>query len=252
MVHRRAHRNCENASRVIKTGMRKNILVTGKPRSGKSTLLNKLIENVVQKAGFVTKEIRENGERIAFEIETHSGERKIFCDTRVETPYKVSRYFVSLPALEEMLSKVSSWQEGDLLYLDEIGQMQLLSEKFKEFVVTYLDAANTCIATISYIYEDEFTKRIKERDDVILVEISEEDREEKEAFLCQLLKKIEKARRYVAEPERFTQNGDTVELRSEHGTRALVHNGNKWKCSCDFFDEHQICSHVIATEEVTG
>lgn len=230
--------------------MQKNILVTGKPKSGKSTLLGKLIEAIEPKTGFVTKEIRENGERVAFEIETSKGEKGILCDSRVETPHKISRYFVNIPNLEEILPSVTSFNKNDLLYLDEIGQMQLLSDKFKEFVLAYLDAPNTCLATISYIYEDEFTKRLKERDDVIFVEISEEDREEKEIFISQLLYKIEKAKGYIANPERFTKKGSSIELRSKHGIRTLFLVEKGWECDCDFYKEYKICSHVIAVREL--
>lgn len=47
-----------------------NILITGLPQSGKTTLLKTLLENYPQKTGFFTNEIRENGTRTGFEIET--------------------------------------------------------------------------------------------------------------------------------------------------------------------------------------
>jgi len=39
------------------------------PRSGKATLLKNIISKVEDKIGFVTHELRKNGERIGFEIE---------------------------------------------------------------------------------------------------------------------------------------------------------------------------------------
>ena len=39
------------------------------PKSGKSTFLKKLISNFENKVGFVTNEIREDDEKIGFEIE---------------------------------------------------------------------------------------------------------------------------------------------------------------------------------------
>jgi len=47
-----------------------NILITGLPQSGKTTLLKSLLKNHPQKTGFFTHEMRENGTRTGFEIET--------------------------------------------------------------------------------------------------------------------------------------------------------------------------------------
>ena len=46
--------------------MQKNILITGKPKSGKSTILEKVIFGIPDKVGFITKEIRANGQRTGF------------------------------------------------------------------------------------------------------------------------------------------------------------------------------------------
>ncbi len=229
--------------------MQKNILITGLPKSGKSSLLNKVIGEIPNKVGFVTKEIRVNGERVGFEIETHLGEKAVLSHIDFETPYKVSRYFVDVDALESVIPKVSGFGEKDILYLDEIGQMQAFSEKFKRLALSFLDSKNTCLATLSAVYEDDFIKSIKRRDDIILVSITETDREEKEKFVRQLLRKIEKAKKYLSEPERFTRDGKNIVLKSEHATRTLVPQGDTWACDCDFYGKNAVCSHVIATNE---
>jgi nucleoside-triphosphatase THEP1 len=230
--------------------MQKNILITGKPKSGKSTLLKKLISTIPHKVGLITNEILGEHGRVGFEIETYSGHKTVLAHVDFETQHRVSKYFVNIESLESMLPEISRFESSDLLYLDEIGQMQLFSEKFKELILQYLDSQNTCLATISYVFEDDFTKSIKERDDILLVEISVETREEKEKFITQLLKKIEKAKGYVSEPERFTISDSKVELKSEHGIRTLTFTNGEWNCDCDFYRKYSICSHVIATKEV--
>lgn len=230
--------------------MRKNILITGTPRSGKSTLLRKLICHIPNAVGLVTNEILDGDGRIGFEMETHAQDKAILAHKDFGTPYKVSKYSVDVRNLDSLLPQVSGFSEDSLLYLDEIGQMQLFSEEFRRVALIYLDAPNTCIITISYIYEDTFTKEIKERNDVILVEISAETRKEKEEFISQLIKKIEKAKKYIAEPERFTIKGPIVQLKSEHASRNLLFKDSRWTCSCDFFNQYEICSHTIATEEI--
>ena len=129
--------------------------------------------------------------------------------------------------------------------------MQLFSENFKKKALEFLNSTNTCIATVTSVYEDDFTKAIKARNDVIIIEISSENRESKLEFARVLLKKIEKAKRYVSEPERFWFKDNTsVTLQSEHNLRKLFYADNAWHCKCDFFRSYAICSHVIAVEEI--
>lgn len=230
--------------------MQKNIVITGEPKSGKSTLLWNVMCDISNKVGIVTKELRDNNTRVGFELETHTGEKALLAHVEKVTPYKVAKYFVDVPSLESILPNISSFGKEDILYLDEIGQMQLLSEQFKDAALRFFNSPNTCLATITSVYEDGFTRSVKNRDDIILVEITPRNREEKMIFILMLLKKIEKARRYVVNAERFTiQDNDTVLFKSEHDTRKLFHQNKHWNCSCDFFNQYKICSHSIATEE---
>jgi nucleoside-triphosphatase THEP1 len=230
--------------------MKKNILITGVPRSGKSTLLRKLISNVPNKVGLVTNEMLIDRVRVGFETETHLGNKATLAHIDFITPNQVSKYFVNVENLENLIPEVLGFKKNDILYLDEIGQMQLFSEKFKELVLRYLNSENTCTATLSYMFENDFTKDIKERDDVILVKLSPENRNEKEIFVIALLKKIQKAKLYAQEPDKFIRKGKFIVLHSEHGIRTLTAQNGKWKCDCDFYKENQICSHVIATSEL--
>jgi nucleoside-triphosphatase len=229
--------------------MRKNILITGMPRSGKSTLLNKIIKQFKNKVGFVTNEVRKDGERIGFEIETNTGEKSSLANVNFKTNLKVSRYFVDIENLDLMTSKVEDFEKDDLLFLDEIGQMELFSEKFKVLVEKYLDSTNLCVATLSKIYSDEFIETIKRRKDILLIELTEENRDEKEKYLEILLRKILKAKRYVSEPNRFSIKGDKVRIVTDHRIRLLARHTAGWICNCEFFKENNLCSHVIALEE---
>ena len=97
------------------------------------------------------------------------------------------RYFVNLKNLELIIPEILQFKEKDLLYMDEIGQMELFSEKFKELVLKFLDSENISILTISNVFKDDFIENIRKRDDIILIEISKENREEQKKFILQLL-----------------------------------------------------------------
>ena len=133
----------------------------------------------------------------------------------------------------------------------KLVRCSFFSKEFKKTTLQFLDTPNTCITTLTSVYADDFTGNIKKRDDIILVEITKENRGEKEIFVHALLKKIEKARKYLSEPERFTVKDSKAELKSEHALRRLTYRDGEWNCNCDFFSQHTICSHSIAVKEFT-
>lgn len=176
--------------------MKKNIIITGMPRSGKSTLLKKVLSGYKEKVGFVTNEILEGGQRVGFEVETNAGEKTVLASVNFNTGFKVARYFVNIENLDRIISRVAKFEVDDLLYLDEIGQMQLFSENFRDLALKYLDASNICVATLSKVYEDDFTRQIKGRDDAVVVEITEDNRDSVEAYLKDLIDKLLEIKTY--------------------------------------------------------
>ena len=167
--------------------MQKNILITGKPKSGKSTLLQKIIKTIPNKIGFVTPEIRENGERVGFTIETSDGGKFTLAHVNFETPHKVSKYFVDIPSFEKGIEVISNFNDSHFLYIDEIGQAQLFSDNFKDLVLNYFNSSNKCLVTLTCVYEDGFISEIKKRDDVTIIEITPENREEQEKNIIRLI-----------------------------------------------------------------
>ncbi|MDJ0755989.1 MAG: hypothetical protein QNJ45_20850 [Ardenticatenaceae bacterium] len=68
-----------------------------------------------------------------------------------------------------------------------------------------------------------------------------------------LIGKIEKAKIYASEPERFRFTALDVQLSGDNGTvhRVAFDNG-KWTCDCNFFRTRGFCSHTMAIERVLG
>ena len=157
--------------------MNKKIPITGLPKSGKSTLLHKIINQLSNKTGFVTQEMRENGERTGFKIITSHNDEAILASTKFQSPITVGRYFVKAENMESLLPSIQSFNATDVLYIDEIGQMQLFSETFKTLVTSYLNANNLFIGTLSKVYSNHFTDQIIARKDIELVEVTPENRE---------------------------------------------------------------------------
>jgi nucleoside-triphosphatase len=229
--------------------MKKNILLTGLPQSGKSSLLANVIAAHENKVGFVTKEILKNGRRVGFRVETSLDEKITLASVTFKTELIVSKYGVDLGALKAVLPDLQRFKQNDLLFLDEVGEMQLSSPEFRDLVITYLGSPNTCVMTISKIFDDEFIEQIKKREDVIVMELSPGNRGSMALYLKGLLSKILKANKYLQDPTRFLIDGNSAMIDTDHATRRLIKKDGFWICGCGFFRENRICSHTIATEE---
>ena len=155
-----------------------NILLTGEPHAGKSTLLDRIVNDIDSKLGFVTTEVSENGTRTGFELVSALGSRALFASIDSPSEIRVSRYGVNLDTLNSFIAELPPVKEGQLLYIDEIGQMELYSEQFKNLVQGYLDSSNPFVGTLSSVYHDGFTDSLRQRTDVDIVEVTPENRDE--------------------------------------------------------------------------
>lgn len=167
------------------------ILLTGEPGVGKSTLLSSVIEAFENKQGFVTTEKRTNGIRTSFEMTASNGESFVLCSVDSPSTVRVSRYGVNVQELEQFVNKLPSIEAGKLVYLDEIGQMQLYSEAYKKVITEYLCLQNPVIGTLSKIYNDEFTNQLRTRSDIEIIEVTLENRDElKEKLIDRITKHV--------------------------------------------------------------
>ena len=155
-----------------------NILLTGPPRSGKSTLIEKVIKRVKRPAtGFFTRELREEGKRVGFLIETVDGKTGLLAHKNIKSNYRVGKYKVNIEDLDQIaVPSMLPSTDDQLVVIDEIGKMECFSHFFKEPLLRALSAENQVIGSIA-LKGDRFIQTIKNRDDVILVAISENTRD---------------------------------------------------------------------------
>ncbi|MFW6056493.1 MAG: nucleoside-triphosphatase, partial [Chloroflexota bacterium] len=110
------------------------LLLTGRPGSGKTTVIRKALEGTPVKAGgFLTEEMRGNSVRTGFRIETLDGKRGVLARRDAHNnPPRVGSYSVdtsvmvdiAVPALREAANS------ADLAVIDEIGKMEMLCPAF--------------------------------------------------------------------------------------------------------------------------
>ncbi len=162
--------------------MPKNMLLTGIPGIGKTTLIRNVLSLLGRESatGFYTEEIREQGTRRGFRIRTLSGDEGILAHIDVKSPYRVSKYGVNVLEFERVAIPAITGGSGAtarIVVIDEIGKMECFSEAFKKSVVAALDSDKTVLATIA-LHGDAFVESLKKRPDVTLIRITETNRDQ--------------------------------------------------------------------------
>jgi nucleoside-triphosphatase len=163
--------------------MRKNLLITGRPRVGKTTLVKRCAALLGSEAGgFFTEEISGNGVRgrLGFALITLSGKREIFAHVDFkEMEHTLGRYGIDIRVMEKcgvpaILDAISS---KSWVLVDEIGKMEEESAAFKEALLEALDSPKRVVATIRE-RDSAYSRMIKERKDVELIRLIAATREE--------------------------------------------------------------------------
>ena len=167
-----------------------NILLQGDPGVGKTTLLCTIADSISyrQIGGFFTREIREKGVRVGFRIDTFDNQSGILSHVKYTSGPRVGKYRVDVTAFEEIgvQALVKALEKADVILIDEIGKMELYSEKFKEAVLRCLDSPKPLVATVmsrSYPFVD----RLKAREDVELIKVTFENRNQ---LVDELIRKL--------------------------------------------------------------
>ena len=169
--------------------VKKNLLITGLPGVGKTTLIRRLYEALKEfhPIGFYTAEIREEGVRKGFELVTLEGKRRVLSHVDIKSRYRVGRYKVDVSGFEDFLDGISFFDpSSNMMMVDEIGKMECLSDKFEKILKKILDSEKWVIATIA-LKGSGLIAGVKQRQDIKLFEITQNNRD---VLFSEILKEI--------------------------------------------------------------
>jgi nucleoside-triphosphatase len=153
----------------------RHILITGMPGTGKTTLIISFVARLPgTKTGFFTREIREDGVRKGFLIETLDGRTAPLADSTMTLGPRIGKYRVSVRSIDEV-AVPALFSPADVIIVDEIGKMECVSGVFVKAVEKILDGDALVVATIAK-RGSALIEEIKSRSNTILYEVTPTNR----------------------------------------------------------------------------
>jgi nucleoside-triphosphatase len=188
--------------------MKRVYLLTGSPGTGKTSLIkaaladfqshdttvgtgiaggNKAIDTnspIVafkkRAGGFYTEELRsEKGDRYGFRLVTLDGKSGTLAHIRFKTTDRVGKYGVDTKVLDELgVAAINDAVANcDVIVIDEIGRMELSSEKFKEAVLNAIESGKKVLGTVMLNHHP-FADSVKRRLEVELIPVMRTNNEQ--------------------------------------------------------------------------
>jgi nucleoside-triphosphatase len=148
------------------------MLLTGAPGVGKTTVLIKTADALkaqgVSVGGMISREAREGNARVGFEItDLTNNKRGWLAHVNQKVGPQVGKYRVNLQDLENIGAKaiVEAVEKCAVVAVDEIGPMELFSQRFKQAVKQALDSRKLVLAVVHAKAKDPLINEAKQRED---------------------------------------------------------------------------------------
>ena len=157
----------------------KHVLIVGRPGVGKTTLMAHLTQSLRHRPidGFLTEEYREEGERLGFWLSPLDGRQVLLAHRRLGSGSRVGPYRVNVSVLEEVAVPIiqRGIRHAFVLFLDELGKMELRSKAFEETVQQAFDHGPSIVATAG-VSPLPFLEALKRRRDVEIIPLTSANR----------------------------------------------------------------------------
>lgn len=155
--------------------------ITGMPSVGKTQTLIKIIGSLEKSGyaveGMITKPIIKKKKHVGFYvIDWQTKEKEIFAHIDFEAKETVGEYGVDITALDKVgipaIEKAIINDDIDVIVIDEIGKMEMLSERFCEVVIDALDSDKPIMITLHKKSRTPLLQDVRRRDDIRILEVT--------------------------------------------------------------------------------
>jgi nucleoside-triphosphatase len=160
------------------------LLLAGNPGVGKTTVLmetvNALKEGGYKVGGMISREVREGGTRVGFEIlDLHGSKRGWLAHVNQKSGPQVGKYRVNMEDLDTIGAQaiIDAVENCDAIAIDEIGPMELFSGKFKEATRKALESRKLVVAIVHHRAEDALISEALSREDAETITVAYGNRE---------------------------------------------------------------------------
>jgi len=167
------------------------VFITGKPGSGKTTLIKEVLKHLqIPCCGFYTEEMRERGERKGFKVKTILSEEEVlFAHVDFDKKFSVGKYGVDVERFEEVIAKEFKEKKPEVLYvIDEVGPMECFSKKFVDVVEEFLRENFRILGTVK-LKGGGLMERIRNDKSIKLFHLTEKNRKEVLSEVLNILRK---------------------------------------------------------------
>ena len=158
------------------------ILLTGRPGSGKTTVVSKVVlmlrTDGLSVGGIYSKERRSHGTRVGFEMVNLATDGHETLASTTSTGPRMGRYRVNLKGLGEFAAPaiVRAMAESDVVVCDEVGPMELISPEFRRAVEGLMTTAKPCLVVVHADMADPLLVRLRKFEEAQLLEVTDETR----------------------------------------------------------------------------
>lgn len=153
--------------------------ITGLPGAGKTHALIKVIEMLEADeksvGGMITEPIIADKKRTGFTVmDWATKETAVMAHMNINSKFTVGKFGVDLEALEAIgvnaITKACG--ESDVIVIDEVGRMEVESDRFVKAVKDALDVEKPMILTLHKKSRNPLLQDIRRRDDVRILEVT--------------------------------------------------------------------------------
>ncbi|MDZ7264653.1 MAG: nucleoside-triphosphatase [candidate division KSB1 bacterium] len=179
--------------KIIKATMQphaKNIFLTGALHSGKSTIINQVLQRMTgwNIGGFRTRPVFESAQKCGFVLQSFDGLEECFAHTEMKSSAQFDIYHYDSRKFDDLGATIlqRALTDSDLIVMDEIGMMEMQAKQFQQMICRCLDAPVRVLGAFQQ-RADWFRALLSDREDTMIVAVDPSNRIELVEWIISLL-----------------------------------------------------------------